>query len=158
MRKLPYIGVALLIQACNWFTPKEVLRDQYVHAELQSIDWQSVDQFPLFNSCDETATKQSQQQCFERVLNEQLSEIISRMSMEEKLEISGSFSLSIQVNDQGDILLLDLINDVFSEEITAYLMTEISKEFSRIKQLRPALKQGMPVATQYQIPIEIHLD
>ncbi len=158
MRKLPYIGVALLIQACNWFTPKEVLRDQYVHAELQSIDWQSVDQFPLFNSCDETATKQSQQQCFERVLNEQLSEIISRMSMEEKLEISGSFSLSIQVNDQGDILLLDLINDVFSEEITAYLMTEFSKDFSRIKQLRPALKQGMPVATQYQIPIEIHLD
>ena len=158
MRKLLFLAVILLLSACTWFTPKEVLRDQYVHTELQSIDWQSVDQFPLFNSCDETATKQSQQQCFERVLNEQLSEIISRMSMEEKLEISGSFSLSIQVNDQGDILLLDLINDVFSEEITAYLMTEISKGFSQIKQLRPALKQGMPVATQYQIPIEIHLD
>ncbi|MCW1953973.1 MAG: hypothetical protein KIH80_007365 [Flavobacteriia bacterium] len=158
MRKLLFLAVVLLLSACTWFTPKEVLRDQYVHAELQAIDWQSVDQFPLFNSCDETATKQSQQQCFERVLNEQLREIISRMSMEEKLEISGSFSLSIQVNDQGDILLLDLINGAFSEETTTYLMTEFSKEFSQIKQLSPALKQGMPVATQYQIPIEIHLD
>lgn len=158
MRKLLFLAVVLLVSACTWFTPKEVLRDQYVHAELQSIDWQSVDQFPLFNACDETATKQIQQQCFERTLNEQLREIISMVSTEEKLEISGSFSLSIQVNEQGELSLIEVTNHAFSEEIAAYLMTEFSKEFSQIKQLRPALKQGIPVATHYQIPIEIHLD
>ncbi|MCI4641823.1 MAG: hypothetical protein MRY51_03105 [Flavobacteriaceae bacterium] len=158
MRKWPYIFLALLMGACDWFVPKETLRSQYVNRELQAMDWETVDQFPLFSNCDETASKQNQKQCFEQVLTQELGQLIEQLGRVDSLVISGSYTLSVVVDAQGQCLLSDKNNNRFETATEALFFAELSKAMQQLESISPALKQGIPVATQYLIPLEIHLD
>ena len=158
MQKGFYIGLLFLLSACNWFAPKETLKASYVAAQLKTIDWEAVDQFPLFAPCDETAVKTAQRECFEKTVKAELYGLITKMNTIDSLSFSGSFNLSILVNSEGKITVENLENPPFSEAVYSYFKIQLEEQFKMLNTLSPAIKQGIPVATRYQIPVEIHLD
>ena len=41
---------------------------ELIEQEMRSIDWNTVDNYPLFETCDETLPKSEQQECFQERL------------------------------------------------------------------------------------------
>tara|TARA_R110000868_G_scaffold209983_2_gene459935 strand:+ start:2226 stop:3338 length:1113 start_codon:yes stop_codon:yes gene_type:complete len=58
------------------FTSKDVKKQKLVEREMQSINFNDVDQFPLFENCDETNTKEENMQCFEETLLRHFSTLV----------------------------------------------------------------------------------
>jgi hypothetical protein len=158
MRSTLYILVFFLLSGCAWLTPKEELKAAYVAAQLKTIDWEVVDQFPLFNNCDETATKTQQKTCFEGLIKAELAQLIQEMNAIDSLSFSGNFTLSILVDTKGSISIEDPRSPPFELSIYEYFKSKLHGKFAALPPLAPALKQGIPVATRFQIPVEIHLD
>ena len=97
MRNLFYIGLICLFYNCAWLTPKEELKAQYVADQLKEIDWQSVDLYPLFESCEETLSKSLQKECFEAVIKAQILLVVQQMYDQDSLSFSGTFSMGFKV-------------------------------------------------------------
>ena len=60
--------IFLSLISCNLFESKEKRTQEMINAELRQIDWNTVDAYPLFADCDETASKTEQRSCFEQQL------------------------------------------------------------------------------------------
>ena len=58
MRALACFICLLLMTSCDWFTSGDVKTRKLVELEMQSINWEELDQYPLFDECDEMAGKQ----------------------------------------------------------------------------------------------------
>jgi hypothetical protein len=158
MRNLFYIGLICLFYNCAWLTPKEELKAQYVADQLKEIDWQSVDLYPLFESCEETLSKSLQKECFEAVIKAQILLVVQQMYDQDSLSFSGTFSMDFKVNATADIFIqkIEGFNGSINEKQS--FEKRVQKEIASLPFLSPAIKQGIPVATRFQIPIEIHLD
>ena len=72
---LSIIFMGLLV-SCELFESKEDKTQKLVNEELLAIDWNDVDQYPLFEDCDETAPKVEEKTS---VLNE-ISDFNSKIS------------------------------------------------------------------------------
>ena len=68
MKRFLFVLVFCGLVSCNFFESKEKRTQELINAELNQIDWNSVDSYPLFLDCDETASKEIQKQCFEEKL------------------------------------------------------------------------------------------
>lgn len=158
MHKWEYILLVLLFSSCTWLTPKEELKAAYVAAQLKAVDWESVDEFPLFKGCDETVARPLQQACFEGFIKEELAMVIQQMNAVDSLQFSGSFSVSFVVDIHGKIVLEPLLSPPFNNAVSKQFKQLVHQQFKHLPALAPALKRGIPVATRFKIPIEIHLD
>ena len=58
--------------SCDFFESKDKKTQKLVDQELLEIDFNDVDDYPLFDDCDETATKEQQKSCFEDRLTSHL--------------------------------------------------------------------------------------
>tara|TARA_B110000977_G_scaffold10522_1_gene13758 strand:- start:2057 stop:2533 length:477 start_codon:yes stop_codon:yes gene_type:complete len=158
MRKVLYLGLICLFYNCAWLTPKEELKAQYVADQLKEIDWQSVDLYPLFESCEETLSKSLQKECFEAVIKEKIVWVVQQMFDQDSLSFSGTFSIDFKVNASADIHIQKIDGFTGSMKEMQSFEKRIQKEIAFLPFLSPAVKQGIPVTTRFQIPIEIHLD
>ena len=66
-----------LISSCNWLAPREKKTQRIVQEELSSINWNDVDQYPMFQTCDESVSKEEQRICFEEELLDHFSRTLS---------------------------------------------------------------------------------
>ena len=57
-----------LMTSCDLFVSKDEKTQELVNKELLEIDWNDVDSYPLFETCDENMTKTGQRECFENEL------------------------------------------------------------------------------------------
>ena len=81
MRFLGVLCCFFLLQSCDWMASTESKTQKIVEDELRGIDWNEVDQYPLFEGCDETAAKQEQRQCFENTLLQNLGMTLAGFSL-----------------------------------------------------------------------------
>jgi hypothetical protein len=128
---------------------KEILLQE----ELKSIDWNQVDQYPSIVECENIADKDQRQQCF----FEYLTSIIQQKLSQDTLPFSG-------VDIDTIIVKVTVFPDAtidfepqFPKDSVAYdkikidsLLTDKLKDFPRIN---PALKRGIPVTTQFILPV-----
>ncbi|MDO1499196.1 hypothetical protein Q2T40_02625 [Winogradskyella maritima] len=66
-RYLPFLIITFL-GSCTFFESKEKRTQELINEELGQIDWNTVDSYPFFYTCDESASKAEQKICFEETL------------------------------------------------------------------------------------------
>ena len=69
MRKFLTMLIICSFTSCNFFDSADEKTQKLVNQELQSIDWTNVDHYPLFDDCDENASKATQKDCFIETLS-----------------------------------------------------------------------------------------
>ena len=68
MKRVVYFLLCILVSSCSFFESKQKRTQELINEELRHIDWNSVDSYPFFYTCDEAATKAEQKSCFEETL------------------------------------------------------------------------------------------
>ena len=131
---------------CNKEDYKKVDAKAIANNELNSIDLSQVDQYPLFESCDETAIKAVQKQCFEKGLHRWIKPYLDTLSV--NTGKADTITLFLSVSEKGKLTQDSMI---FNTEAGQ----KIAKLFKASPQLYPALKQGVPVKVSFQMPLII---
>ncbi|WP_432671854.1 hypothetical protein [Flavobacterium sp. SM2513] len=150
--------VALLIllvcgTSCDYLHKPVPSKEVLLEKELNAIDWNQVDQYPSIAECENIDDKTERQHCF----FEYLTNVIQQKLSQDTLPFTGidvdTIIVKVTVYPNATIDF----EPQFPEDSVAYnrikidsLLTEKLKNFPRIN---PALKRGIPVKTQFILPV-----
>ncbi len=144
-----------MLSSCDTFDKKKIDTKDYLDEELKSIDWNDVDEYPTFTSCDSSNTKK---QCFEDVLRQHLNDYLSKQSIIVREDVSDTISLKIHIDNQGTFTL----KSIESSEITKLQIPQLDSllrhSFDSLPKIYPAIKRSQQVATEFNLPIVVNIN
>lgn len=152
-KSLAILLVILCGTSCDYFRKPVPSKEELLEKELKTINWNQVDQYPSIVECENIEDKTQRQQCF----FEYLTSVIQQKLSQDTLPFQG-------VNLDTIIVKVTVFPDAtidfepqFPKDSVAYdkikidsILTENLKNFPRIN---PALKRGIPVKTQFILPV-----
>ncbi len=156
MKKLWILIVASVIASCNLFVSKEKKTEQLVNQELRHIDWETVDEYPLFYSCDETASKSDQKSCFENELIHHLTATLKQFEYTVNPDIDSKIYVVFLIDKEGKITVIDIEKDKGIGDQMPEFDGIIRQSLKNLPEIAPALKRGIPVDAKFGIPIVLN--
>ncbi|CAM3536777.1 hypothetical protein [Zobellia roscoffensis] len=153
MRNLTILCFLFLLTACNWSASREEKTQELVNKEMLSIDWEDVDQYPLFADCDETAAKQEQKQCFMATLLKHFSKTLEESDFVVQEAVKDTIFVDFLMEASGVISLQNIDKGTIPEDELAGFDEQIEKSLNNLPKIEPALKRGIPVRAKFRIPI-----
>jgi len=145
-----------LLASCAWFESREVQTQKLIDAELHGINWNDVDQYPLFADCDESASKAAQKECFEQTLLLHFSRTLQDFEFVLDDSLTDTLYLDFLVDREGKITVLDMERN---REVTSQIPEfegVITQSLKSLPHLEPALKRGIPVNAKIRIPLVLN--
>ncbi|MEJ2162443.1 MAG: hypothetical protein P8X60_03765 [Robiginitalea sp.] len=157
------IGILLIILgltgvSCEWFASRESKTQELVESELRSINWNEVDQFPLFEDCNETVSKPEQRLCFENTLVMHLSMALQDFEFRSDKPLADTLYVDFLVDNRGGISVVSVEENQVLKEENPEFERIVSGSLRSLPRLQPALKRGIPVAAKFRIPLVIQTD
>jgi hypothetical protein len=146
--------IVLLSTSCQFFKLDKKANLQEVDT---IIDFSSVDVSPSFKVCDSIIDKVAKTNCFRSTIHKHIFESLAGYQLETSRPIDEVIQVEVVIDNKGKAIAHKIV-------ISDSLKTAIPKIDSLIRvsllsmpKLFPATKRGIPVATQYQIPIHIRV-
>ena len=153
MRKFWVILMVLGATSCDFFISKDRKTEELVNKELQEIDWNEVDNYPLFENCDETLTKTGQRTCFETEFIKHCSKTLRVFEFVIDSDINPAVRVDFLVDEKGKITVIDIRKDSAIDAQMPEFDGIIAQSLKALPPLAPALKRGIPVKVKFRIPI-----
>ena len=155
MRKLWVIAIMCGFSSCDMFESKDKKTQELVEQEMRSIDWNAVDNYPLFESCDETLSKSDQQECFQQRLLTHFSNTLGEFEFVLEDNVNSVVFVDFIIDQNGKILVLDIEKDAAIDRQMPEFDGIITQSLKGLPPIAPALKRGIPVKTKFRIPIQL---
>ena len=127
-----------------------------VAREMDRIDWNMVDHYPLFEECDELMTRPTQKKCFENTITTYLRDRLKIYEFELKDSIQAVVVVYVLVDREGIIKVADIERNAEVLEQIPEFNRLIQREINTLPQVEPALKRGTPVNVKFRIPIVLN--
>jgi len=145
----------LILQSCQLFDKQIPDEKVLLEQELKKIDWQHVDEWPTFVQCDSLLDKDSQKICFYELLSSQLKEKLQDDSIAKLLPNVDSIQVKVTIFSNAKISFEPIIND--SLVVNRHQLDSVFQlRLASFPSVQPALKRGIPVKTQLQLPVLLH--
>lgn len=158
---MKFISLVLLIfclTSCDYFDKKKVSTEELLSKELKTVDWNAVDEYPTFTSCDSAISKAEKKYCFETTITSHIFNQLNAKNFVVTKTIDDTLKLRIHISETGELQVLNLIN-------TEHISTEIPKidslliaSLDSLPKIFPAIKRGQFVKTEFELPIIIKVN
>ena len=156
MRKFFTILILSCCFSCDLFVSKEKKAQNLVNQELLTIDWNDVDNYPLFETCDEMQSKTSQRECFETELLTHFSATLQEFEFVIDPEVNNTVFVDFLIDQEGKITVVHIEKDKGIDKLMPEFNGVVSQSFRNLPPLAPALKRGIPVNAKFRIPIVLN--
>jgi len=153
MKRFSIFILLCLLTSCDFFTSKEEKTAELVNKELHEIDWSQVDNYPLFENCDETVSKELQRECFEQELLSHCGKTLQEFEFKFDSLVNPKVVVDFVVDQDGRINVLKIEKDAAIDVQMPEFEQIITQGLKSIAPLAPALKRGIPVNAKFRIPI-----
>lgn len=147
------------MSSCEFLEIKKYSADLLLKEEVQAMNWEEVDVYPVFKECEELA-EVDQLACFISSLHSKITNAVQRYAdiysiddlkrIDLQIEVSKEKELSFSIKDKDS--LSELSTD--TQSLEAY----IQEGLDSIQVVAPALKRGVPVTTVFALPIIFSLE
>ena len=156
MRKFFTILLLSACFSCDLFESKEKKTRELVNQEMRTINWNDVDNYPLFESCDESTSKTSQRECFETELLQHFSATLQEFEFVIGPDMDTTVFVDFLIDQEGELTVVDIQKDNAIDEVMPEFDGIISQSLRNLPTLAPALKRGIPVRVKFRIPIVLN--
>lgn len=158
LKQYYFFLILVFFTSCQYFEKQVPSEKELLQKELKAINWKEVDEYPSFTDCDKLTEKIQRQQCF----FEYLTQLI-----QDKLEVD---TLSVLYPELDTIEVKVTVfpdsrmqfEPQFSKDSTAYDTIKIDSilhaRLVNFPKVNPAIKQGIPVKTQFILPVIIKVE
>jgi hypothetical protein len=150
--------VFILFNSCQYFDKQVPSEKELLQKELKAINWKEVDEYPSVVDCDKIEDKKQRQQCFFEVLTQLIQEKLSNDTLamlypeldtiEVKVTIFPNATMQFEPQFPKDSVAYDTI------KIDSILKARLV-DFPKIN---PAIKRGLPVKTQFILPVILKVE
>lgn len=150
--------VFLIFNSCQYFETPVPSEQELLQKELKSINWKEVDEYPSVVDCEKIEDKKQRQKCFFEVLTQLIQEKLSVDTLsilypeldtiEVKVTIFPNATMQFEPQFPKDSIAYDKI------KIDSILKVRLV-DFPKIN---PAIKRGVPVKTQFVLPVILKVE
>ena len=127
-----------------------------VNDELMGIDWNDVDQYPLFDGCDETATKEEQSACFQNHMTNYFASAFDDMEFQVDQDINDTIRIDFLIDEHGFMTVLEIQEKNEISQTLPNLNEELSKRLNDLTTVAPAIKRSTPVSMKFTLPLVLN--
>ncbi|MDT0556352.1 hypothetical protein [Patiriisocius hiemis] len=140
--------------SCQFFETEKIPSEVFYDEEKQTIDWNDVDQFPVFKSCSNYSEKEAQRTCFENTLNQRLLTTLQQEELQiTTQEIIDTVLVHFTVSKEGMLSVKQMDLDSLTATRFPNFKEAVLNAISNLEVDAPAYKRGIPVTTSYTLPI-----
>ena len=155
MKHIRILLLLSLIFSCDYFEKKKVSSEEILEDSLKTFNWNEVDEYPFFVSCDSTTSVTERRACFEMTIRDSIGSHLSDFNFIVDSRIQDTVMITLGISQTGEIqvdsLEINPILQVKMSELDSLLMSS----FNNLPELIPAIKRGQPVNTQFKMPVVI---
>ncbi|PWA11741.1 hypothetical protein [Flavobacterium laiguense] len=158
MKQYSLFLVFILFNSCQYFDKQVPSEKELLQKELKAINWKEVDEYPSVVDCDKIEDKKQREQCFFEVLTQLIQEKLSNDTLamlypeldtiEVKVTIFPNATMQFEPQFPKDSVAYDTI------KIDSILKARLV-DFPKIN---PAIKRGLPVKTQFILPVILKVE
>ncbi|SHF88698.1 hypothetical protein SAMN05444396_102256 [Flavobacterium segetis] len=150
--------VIILFNSCQYFEKQVPSEKELLQKELKSINWKEVDEYPSLQDCEKIDDKIQRKNCFFEVLTQLIQEKLSTDTLsllypkldtiEVKVTIFPNATMQFEPQFAKDSLNYDRVK---IDSILKLRLVNFPK-------VNPAIKRGVPVKTQFILPVIIKVE
>src|SRR5690606_4802758 len=153
MRQICTFLLLSMLCSCEYFNVKKVSSETILKEELQTFNWNDVDEYPTFAVCDSTSTKQEKKTCFVQTLTNFIARYLQKDTIIVTQDIHDTIHLNFKVTDTGDLILLDTKIDSLTHNEIPNIKQLLIESLDSLPKIFPAIKRGQQVTTEFTLPI-----
>ena len=142
--------------SCQYFETDKISKETFYQEELKSIDWKDVDQYPAFPKCENLTEKTDQKRCFENTLSSHLRKAFTNHNAIAIRDLNDTVTVKLSISNNGKLSIIEMkITETVKAEFPL-LHNWLEESIDTLRPAAPAYKRGIPVATQFTLPIIIN--
>lgn len=142
----------MLFGGCNYFEIKVPVQEELLKKELKKVNWSEVDEFPSFGNCDSIEGKVQKRTCFFTYLTMLIQEKLSADTLTVLYPKLDTINVKVTVFANATLKFEPQMMD----SLTCYLPkidSILKAKLINFPKINPALKRGMPVNTEFVVPV-----
>ncbi len=157
MRKLFLIllFLPLLFYSCKYFEKPIPSEKELLQKELKAINWKKVDEYPSVAECEKIEDKTQRQQCFFEFLTQVIQQKLGVDTLAVLYPKLDTIEIKVTLFPNATMQF----EPQFPKDSTAYDTIKIDSILKArlvdLPKINPALKRGIPVKTQFILPVII---
>ncbi len=155
MKQFSLLFIFLILSSCQYFDKQVPSEKELLQKELKAINWKEVDEFPSVVDCQKIENKIQRQQCFFEYMTQLIQQKLS----------TDTLSILYPELDTIEVKVTIFPNSVmkfepqFPKDSVAYDTIKIDSilkaRLINFPKVNPAIKRGIPVKTQFILPVII---
>jgi hypothetical protein len=158
MRPIVFLLILLLATSCSYFEKKKIYSEDLLEEELQTFNWNDVDTYPTFSSCDSITVKVDSKACFQNTLVSNVNQYLETQNIVVSGDVNDTIRLKLTIDNIG-VLSVD---SIYFKPETAIQIPEIDsllrQSLKGIPKIFPAIKRGQQVKTAFELPVIVKID
>nr|WP_321227151.1 hypothetical protein [uncultured Psychroserpens sp.] len=144
--------------SCDFIEKKKVYSNDILDEELKTFNWNDVDEYPTFESCDTTLNIASKKSCFENTLRQILNENLAKSKIIVSEEINDTVQLKITIDSQGTFVINNIVSNEVTQTEIPQLDSLLRKSLDSLPKIYPAIKRSQEVKVQFSLPVIIKIE
>ncbi|GAA4272990.1 hypothetical protein U6A24_06915 [Aquimarina gracilis] len=152
------VGVLVFVSfSCDNIVLKKENKEQIIKERLDKLNWNEVEQPPLFEVCKEKP-EEDLEQCFQNTISEHFQNHLSLQKLTLKEPVNDTIWIPLLITKNSMIIVEDFeVPHIIDSEIPN-LKDIIEEGIGTLPKVAPAHTRGTPVTARYKLPLVIHLD
>jgi hypothetical protein len=150
--------IFVFFNSCQYFDKQIPSEKELLQKELKSINWKEVDEYPSVVDCEKIDNKAQRQQCFFEVLTQLIQEKLSVDTLSVLYPELDTIEVKVTVFPNATMQF----EPQFSKDSVAYDKIKIDSILKArlvdFPKINPAIKRGIPVKTQFIIPVILKVE
>ncbi len=155
IKRFHFVFLLLLATSCQFFETEKVSSEEIYKEEIKTIDWKDVDRYPSFSNCKNSLEKPEQKDCFINTISSHLYQSINHEKMVAVREVYDTIKVNFEVGSDGKLTILEIKMDTLLQKEFPNLEKWIFQSIDSLQPVAPAYKRGIPVKTQFTLPVII---
>lgn len=148
----------LLLNSCQYVDKQVPSEKELLQKELKAINWKEVDEYPSVIDCEQINDKKQRQQCFFEVLTQLIQEKLSMDTLSILYPELDTIEVKVTVFPNSTMQF----EPQFPKDSVAYDKIKIDSilkvRLVNFPKINPAIKRGIPVKTQFILPVILKVE
>jgi len=147
-----------LFSSCQYFDKQVPSEKELLQKELKAINWKEVDEFPSVAGCEKIENKTLRQQCFFEYMTQLIQQRLSVDTLSILYPELDTIEVKVTVFPNSRLMFEPL----FPKDSVAYDKIKIDSILKArlvgFPKVNPAIKRGIPVKTQFILPVILKVE
>ena len=154
-RTFSFLFFILLLTSCEYFSSSSSSSKSNLEVSDSIIDFTKVDTYPIFPECENYAENDNQKTCFYKTLPQKLTESLGQEDIKVKKAINDTAWIDILIDNTGRASLVNINSTAAIDEQIPDFNQILEQSIDRLPTMKPAVKRGIFVKSQYRMAIEV---